>query len=73
MCVCLLGSLGAAIRISTTNTFTSMGATDHLTFPQKINKKKLKKERKKKKNKKNETSDSYEKSNLRQKKWIERN
>ena len=45
-----------------------MGATDHLTFPQKINKKKLKKERKKKKNKKNETSDSYEKSNLRQKK-----
>ena len=26
-----------------------MGATDHLTFPQKINKKKLKKERKKKK------------------------
>ena len=28
----------------------------------------MKKERKKKKNKKNETSDSYEKSNLRQKK-----
>ena len=29
-----------------------MGATDHLTFPQKINKKKLKKERKKKKKRK---------------------
>lgn len=31
MCVCLLGSLGAAKRIPTVNTFTSIGTTSHFS------------------------------------------